>query len=67
MRYKMSLLQRIGQRRSGLTFALLIILSLIAAYLYHAFYSREPAEIALVIGEPYEEMRQRSRSCPLII
>ncbi|MDE9566444.1 hypothetical protein KKI93_21020 [Xenorhabdus bovienii] len=56
----MSLLQRIGQRRSGLTFALLIILSLIAAYLYHAFNSREPAEIALVIGEPYEAMRQRS-------
>jgi hypothetical protein len=28
-------------------------------YLYHAFYFRAP-EIALVIGEPYEEMRQRS-------
>jgi hypothetical protein len=28
-------------------------------YLYHAFYSRDP-EIALVIGEPYETMRQRS-------
>ncbi|CBJ80456.1 hypothetical protein XBJ2_610001 [Xenorhabdus bovienii str. Jollieti] len=56
----MGLLQRIGQRRSGLTFALLIVLSLTGVYLYHSFNSREPAEIALVIGEPYEAMRQRS-------
>ncbi|MDE9533903.1 hypothetical protein [Xenorhabdus bovienii] len=56
----MNLLQRMGQQRGRLILALLIILSLIAAYLYHAFNSREPAEIALVIGEPYEAMRQRS-------
>ncbi|MBD2798230.1 hypothetical protein ID856_17135 [Xenorhabdus sp. 18] len=55
----MSLLQCIGWRRGGLILALLIVLSLIAAYFYHSFYSREP-EIALVIGEPYEAMRQRS-------
>ncbi|MBC8945405.1 hypothetical protein [Xenorhabdus indica] len=40
--------------------ASLIVLSLIGIYLYHSFNSREPAEIALVIGEPYEAMRQRS-------
>ncbi|OTA14695.1 hypothetical protein Xbed_03652 [Xenorhabdus beddingii] len=56
----MSLLKRMGQQRKRLILALLIILSLTAAYLYHAFYSREPAEIALVIGESYEAMRQRS-------
>ncbi|CDH21934.1 hypothetical protein KKJ06_17950 [Xenorhabdus bovienii] len=56
----MNLLQRMRQQRGRLILALLIILSLIAAYLYHAFNSREPAEIALVIGEPYEAMRQRS-------
>jgi hypothetical protein len=56
----MNLLQRTGQQRRRLILALLIILSLTAAYLYHAFHSREPAEIALVIGEPYETMRQRS-------
>ncbi|MDC9624008.1 hypothetical protein PSI22_20845 [Xenorhabdus sp. XENO-7] len=55
----MGLLQRIGQRRSGLTLALLIVLSLTIVYLYHSFNSREPAEIALVIGEPYEAMRQQ--------
>ncbi|MDE1484002.1 hypothetical protein [Xenorhabdus bovienii] len=56
----MNPLQRMRQQRGRLILALLIILSLIAAYLYHAFNSREPAEIALVIGEPYEAMRQRS-------
>ncbi|MEX0448010.1 hypothetical protein, partial [Xenorhabdus sp. SGI246] len=56
----MNLLQGMGQQRRHLILALLIILSLTAAYLYHTFHSREPAEIALVIGEPYEAMRQRS-------
>ncbi|CDH30223.1 hypothetical protein XBJ2_620003 [Xenorhabdus bovienii str. Jollieti] len=56
---RMSLLQRIGQWRSGLILAILIILGLVTIYLYQVFYSREP-EIALVIGEPYEAMRQRS-------
>ncbi|CDG18625.1 hypothetical protein [Xenorhabdus doucetiae] len=55
----MSLLQQISQRRAGLILTLLIALSLIAAYFYHSFYSNKP-EIALVIGEPYENMRQRS-------
>ncbi|MCG3464189.1 hypothetical protein L7G72_20795 [Xenorhabdus bovienii] len=55
----MNLLQRIGLRRGGLIIVLSIVLSLTIIYLYHAFYSRVP-EIALVIGEPYEEMRQRS-------
>ncbi|MDX7987033.1 hypothetical protein FE392_06765 [Xenorhabdus sp. 12] len=55
----MSLLQQISQRRSGLILSLLIVLSLIAVYFYHSFYSNKP-EIALVIGEPYENMRQRS-------
>ncbi|MBD2785191.1 hypothetical protein ID858_03695 [Xenorhabdus sp. DI] len=55
----MSLLQQIGRRRGGLILALSIILGLAVAYLYHSFYSRE-LEIALVIGEPYEDMRQRS-------
>ncbi|CBJ80452.1 hypothetical protein; putative exported protein [Xenorhabdus bovienii str. Jollieti] len=54
----MSLLQRIGRRRSGLIFALLIVLGLASVYLYHSF-SDKP-EIALVIGEPYEAMWQRS-------
>ncbi|PHM70298.1 hypothetical protein [Xenorhabdus sp. KJ12.1] len=56
----MSLLQGIDWQRSSLVLSLLIILGLAGIYLYHVFYSREPAEIALVIGEPYEEMRQRS-------
>ncbi|MCP9270043.1 hypothetical protein M5U04_18645 [Xenorhabdus sp. XENO-1] len=56
----MNLWQRMGQQRRHLILALLIILSLTAAYLYHVFNSREPAEIALVIGESYEAMRQRS-------
>ncbi|MDX8001223.1 hypothetical protein FE394_19085, partial [Xenorhabdus sp. Reich] len=54
----MSRLQHIVWWRSGLIFALLIILGLTVAYFYYSF-SREP-EIALVIGEPYEDMRQRS-------
>jgi hypothetical protein len=56
----MNLWQRSGQQRRRLILALLIILGLTAAYLYHAFHSREPAEIALVIGEPYEAMQQHS-------
>ncbi|MDX8000223.1 hypothetical protein FE394_13705 [Xenorhabdus sp. Reich] len=55
----MSLLQQISRRRGGLVCALLIVLSLTTTYLYHSFYSDKP-EIALVIGEPYEDMRQRS-------
>ncbi|MBD2781646.1 hypothetical protein ID852_18450 [Xenorhabdus sp. 42] len=55
----MSQLQRIGQQRGGLFLALLIVLGVTTVYLYHSFYSKEP-EIALVIGEPYEDMRQRS-------
>lgn len=56
----MNLLQRMRKQRGHLILVLLIMLSLIAAYLYHAFHSRELAEIALVIGEPYEAIRQRS-------
>ncbi|MBC8952979.1 hypothetical protein [Xenorhabdus sp. PB62.4] len=56
----MNLSQHIDRRRSGLILALLIVLGLTVVYLYHSFNSREPAEIALVIGEPYEAMRQRS-------
>jgi hypothetical protein len=56
----MNLLQLIKQQGGRFILALLIILSLTAAYLYHAFHSREPAEIALIISEPYEAMRQRS-------
>ncbi|PHM49832.1 hypothetical protein [Xenorhabdus sp. KK7.4] len=56
----MNLLQRVLQQRGRLILASLIVLSLIGIYLYHSFNSREPAEIALVIGEPYEAMRQRS-------
>ncbi|WP_237388044.1 hypothetical protein [Xenorhabdus sp. Sc-CR9] len=55
----MSLLQRIGRRSGGLIFTLLVVLGLTGLYLYHSFYSDQP-EIALVIGEPYEDMRQRS-------
>jgi hypothetical protein len=55
----MSLLQRIGLRRGSLIIILSIVFGLTIIYLYHTFYSRVP-EIALVIGEPYEEMRQRS-------
>lgn len=55
----MSLLQRIGLRWGSLIIILSIVFGLTIIYLYHTFYSRVP-EIALVIGEPYEEMRQRS-------
>ncbi|MDC9583324.1 hypothetical protein PSI15_17610 [Xenorhabdus sp. PR6a] len=55
----MNLLQCIGRRRGGLILALLIVLGLTTTYLYHSLYSDKP-EIALVIGEPYEDMRQRS-------
>ncbi|MDE9432811.1 hypothetical protein [Xenorhabdus bovienii] len=55
----MGRLQQIDRRSSGLIFALLIVLCLAGIYLYHSFYSAQP-EIALVIGEPYEDMRQRS-------
>ncbi|CDH01621.1 hypothetical protein [Xenorhabdus bovienii] len=55
----MRLLQQIGRWRSGLILTLSIILGLTIIYFYHSFNSREP-EIALVIGEPYEDMRQRS-------
>ncbi|MBC8954965.1 hypothetical protein [Xenorhabdus sp. PB62.4] len=55
----MSLLQGIDLQRSILVLSLLIILGLAGIHLYHAFYSNE-SEIALVIGEPYEDMRQRS-------
>ncbi|MDE9566479.1 hypothetical protein KKI93_21205 [Xenorhabdus bovienii] len=56
----MNLLQRMRQQRGRLMLASLIVLSLAATYIYHSFNSREPAEIALVISEPYEAMRQRS-------
>ncbi|MDE9453994.1 hypothetical protein [Xenorhabdus bovienii] len=55
----MGRLQQIDRRSSGLIFALLTVLCLAGIYLYHSFYSDKP-EIALVIGEPYEDMRQRS-------
>ncbi|MDE1482169.1 hypothetical protein [Xenorhabdus bovienii] len=55
----MGRLQQIGRRSSGLIFTLLIVLYLAGIYLYHSFYSAQP-EIALVIGESYEDMRQRS-------
>ncbi|OTA14580.1 hypothetical protein Xbed_03661 [Xenorhabdus beddingii] len=55
----MNLLQRISWRRNGLILAIFIALGLTAVYLYHSFYSKEPV-IALIIGEPYEDMRQRS-------
>ncbi|PHM22598.1 hypothetical protein [Xenorhabdus budapestensis] len=56
----MNLLRRLGLQRGSLIIALSIVFGLTITYLYHAFYSSEPAEIALVIGEPYEAMRQRS-------
>ncbi|MCP9269958.1 hypothetical protein M5U04_18190 [Xenorhabdus sp. XENO-1] len=55
----MSLLRRLSLRRSSLIIVLSIVFGLTIIYLYHVFYSRDP-EIALVIGEPYEAMRQRS-------
>ncbi|MDE9533904.1 hypothetical protein [Xenorhabdus bovienii] len=55
----MNLLRRLGLRRGSLIILLSIVFGLTIIYLYHAFYSRDP-EIALVIGEPYEAMRQRS-------
>ncbi|WP_340617824.1 hypothetical protein [Xenorhabdus entomophaga] len=55
----MNLLQIIGLRRGSLIIILSIIFGLTIIYLYHVFYSRDP-EIALVIGEPYDDMRQRS-------
>ncbi|PHM49831.1 hypothetical protein [Xenorhabdus sp. KK7.4] len=55
----MNLLRRLGLRRGSLIIVLSIVLGLTIIYLYHVFYARDP-EIALVIGEPYEAMRQRS-------
>ncbi|MCP9269337.1 hypothetical protein M5U04_14865 [Xenorhabdus sp. XENO-1] len=55
----MSLLQSIRQPYVGIIFTILIVLGLGVAYIYYSFYYREP-EIALVVGEPYEAMRQRS-------
>ncbi|MDE9541759.1 hypothetical protein [Xenorhabdus bovienii] len=55
----MNLLRRLVLRRGSLIILLSIVFGLTIIYLYHAFYSRDP-EIALVIGEPYEAMRQRS-------
>ncbi|OTA18696.1 hypothetical protein Xbed_03049 [Xenorhabdus beddingii] len=55
----MRLLQSISRRHGGFILALSIVLGLGIAYIYYSFYSRDP-EIALVIGEPYEAMRQRS-------
>ncbi|VVO41718.1 hypothetical protein [Pseudomonas fluorescens] len=51
----MSLLQRVGWRRGGIGLAVVALLVLAAVRLD----ASEP-EIALVIGEPYEAMRQRS-------
>ena len=51
----MSLLQRVGSRRGALVMAVAALLALAAIQKL----SDEP-EIALVIGEPYEAMRQRS-------
>jgi hypothetical protein len=51
----MSLLQRVGWRRSGIGLAAVALLVLAAMRLG----ASEP-EIALVIGEPWEAMRQRS-------
>jgi hypothetical protein len=51
----MSLLQREGWRRGGIGLAVVVLLALAAVRLG----TSEP-EIALVIGEPYEAMRQRS-------
>ncbi|PHM60818.1 hypothetical protein Xsto_03609 [Xenorhabdus stockiae] len=55
----MNILQRINWRHCGVIFILFAILGLVVIYIYQVFYSREP-EIALKIGEPYEDMRQRS-------
>ncbi|MEX0448008.1 hypothetical protein [Xenorhabdus sp. SGI246] len=55
----MNLLQRMNWRYGSLILVLFVILGLAGIYLYHYFYSTKP-EISLVIGEPYEEMRQRS-------
>ncbi|MDE1484475.1 hypothetical protein [Xenorhabdus bovienii] len=55
----MSLLQQISRQRGALIFTLLIVFVLASVYLLHSFYSDKP-EIALVVGEPYEAMRQRS-------
>ncbi|PHM38170.1 hypothetical protein Xmau_03557 [Xenorhabdus mauleonii] len=55
----MSLLQQISRQRGALIFTLLIVLGLASVYLFHSFYSDKP-EIALVVGEPYEDMRLRS-------
>ncbi|CAI8763884.1 hypothetical protein EMIT0P218_170068 [Pseudomonas sp. IT-P218] len=51
----MSLLQRIGWRRGALALAIAALLTSAAIQVL----SDEP-EIALLIGEPYEAMRQRS-------
>ncbi|VVO36879.1 hypothetical protein [Pseudomonas fluorescens] len=51
----MSLLQRVGWQRGGIGLAVVVLLVLAAVRLG----ASEP-EIALVIGEPYEAMRQRS-------
>ncbi|MCP9270472.1 hypothetical protein M5U04_20980 [Xenorhabdus sp. XENO-1] len=55
----MNILLRIDWRHSGLIFVLFVILGLAGIYIYQVFYSHEP-EIALMIGEPYEDMQQRS-------
>jgi hypothetical protein len=51
----MNLMQRMGRRRGVLTLAVAALLTLAAIQVL----SEEP-EIALLIGEPYEAMRQRS-------
>jgi hypothetical protein len=53
----MSLVHRVGWRRSALVLAVAVLLTLAAIQTL----SDEP-EIALMIGEPYEAMRQRSSS-----
>ncbi|PHM49839.1 hypothetical protein [Xenorhabdus sp. KK7.4] len=55
----MNLSQCIRRRCGGLILVFSSVLSLVIVYLYHSFNSPEP-EIALMIGEPYEDMRQRS-------
>ncbi|MCC8368092.1 hypothetical protein J8V57_17830 [Xenorhabdus sp. PB61.4] len=55
----MNLSQCISRRCGGLILVFSSVLGLVIVYLYHSFNSPEP-EIALVIGEPYEAMRQRS-------
>lgn len=54
-RCAMSMIRRIGWRRGGTLLAIVIVLALAIRFCTHA----EP-EIALVIGEPWEDMRQRS-------